>query len=154
MDPWLLISFTLCHMTWFVSMKKWIKMLVVEVLIFPSDELNYQSVRWMNVPALLLGGWSHFMCSRIWKEVIFLAFFPYFSRFYKFDSLFIWIHSFNMTPRGLTWCHVITFGRLRAHFVFYPPWNKNEWISESKHLIYQNQLRDISWLVSWSWNLH
>jgi len=88
------------------------------------------------------------------EKVIILAFFPYFSRFSKFESLFIWIHSFNMTPRGITWCHVIAFERLRAHFDFYPPWNKNEWISESKHLIYQNQLQDISWLVSWSRNVH
>ena len=88
------------------------------------------------------------------EKVIILAFFPYFSRFSKFESLFIWIHSFNMTPRGITWCHVIAFERLRAHFDFYPPWNKNEWISESKHLIYQNQLQDISWSVSWSRNVH
>ena len=88
------------------------------------------------------------------EKVIILAFVPYFSRFSKFESLFIWIHSFNMTPRGITWCHVIAFERLRAHFDFYPPWNKNEWISESKHLIYQNQLQDISWSVSWSRNVH
>ena len=84
----------------------------------------------------------------------YFSFLPYFSRFSKFESLFIWIHSFNMTPRDITWCHVIAFERLRAHFDFYPPWKENEWISESKHLTYQTQLRDISWSVSWSRNVH
>ena len=129
-------------------------------LDFGSDSVTTMGWIWIHRSALNECSWItsrrviSFHVFQNLEKVIILAFFPYFSRFSKFESLFIWIHSFNMTPRGITWCHVIAFERLRAHFDFYPPWNKNEWISESKHLIYQNQLQDISWSVSWSRNVH